>query len=1147
MGSLYRRSRSHAADGTLATTTGLPSALVVGGFRRGAKRVAHSLRAARAALAIGRLEWSPLDERWEGLRPTGLFDASWYRAAYPDVRAIDDLLRHYALVGWREGRDPNPMFSTSWYLTTYPDIAATGMNPLLHYFEDGAAEGRDPGPEFDTSWYLRSNADVRSSGLNPLAHYLSSGLAEGRRAQPLSARTAATSAVVVVLVSGEPTTPGHRYRVTSVADAVRRTGGEATVLTIPEAAGARHALLAEADVVVLWRAAWCEEVERIVLSARRSGASVVFDVDDVMVDPSLAVNAVIDGIRSQGLTEDEAGEWFGQIARTASEADACTATTSEIAVALRRLGKPVHVLPNGFDDETLMAARLARRVRTASVQDGRCRLGYAAGSLTHQRDFAVMAEPLADVLRTHPDALLVLFKGALDLDEFPAFDDLRDQIEWRPIVPLDDLPSEIARFDINLAPLEVGNPFCEGKSALKFFEAALVDVPTVASPTEPYRAVMIHGHNGFLADDAGAWRAAVGRLVEDAALRTSIGRAARRSVLWPLGPERRAQMVRSVLDQVLRGDGGPDAFELELIRSARDVPEPELAPVDVLFEHDRVVSSPITVVVPLHDYSDVVVSALESVRDQTLTDLDLVVVDDQSTDGSDEVVLRWLSANATRFNRAVMLRHRHNAGVAVARNAGFDAAETPYVLPLDADNVLLPRCCEVLLDTLESSSAAFAYPRIRHFGSGTELFAAGDVRGYLPYAPQLLVRSNYIDAMALVRKGAWAGAGGYRPGTGWEDYDLWCRFAEIGLAGIHVDEELAQYRVHETSMLHTVTHQGAILDATRNQIEHDHPWLALDGPSGESSSTVATTIEIPRPRDVPHHLARRKESAAPPPSTGSRLSERSRELLALLRCPETGEPLEEDAHGGLRSVPSGRRWPIVDGLPCFLPDADQVAMFSPEHRGNPLPARARALAASCDGPVLHLSGGGTVVGSPRAVEFDAARFGATDVLGDAHHLPFGDAQFDVVIVMNAFEHYREPPRVVQEIDRVLRPDGLVFVHTAFLQPVHEAPRHYFNSTRYGVEQWFAPFETVDLRVSDNFHPGYTFAWLASEAEVVVGEDHSADAVELLRGATIGRFADLWRDPEKRADDPYWTMLEQLREASRERLAAGFEYLGRKHS
>ena len=91
-------------------------------------------------------------------------------------------------------------------------------------------------------------------------------------------------------------------------------------------------------------------------------------------------------------------------------------------------------------------------------------------------------------------------------------------------------PSEIARFDINLAPLEVGNPFVEAKSELKFFEAAICDVPTIASPSGPHKRAIQHGENGLLASTADEWARALAQLVADEQLRKRIGREAHRRV-----------------------------------------------------------------------------------------------------------------------------------------------------------------------------------------------------------------------------------------------------------------------------------------------------------------------------------------------------------------------------------------------------------------------------------------------------------------------------------------------------------------------------------------------------------------------------------------------------------------------------------------
>ena len=93
-------------------------------------------------------------------------------------------------------------------------------------------------------------------------------------------------------------------------------------------------------------------------------------------------------------------------------------------------------------------------------------------------------------------------------------------------MPLAELPNELARFDINLAPLEVGNQFCEAKSELKFFEAALVEVCTIASPTGPQRRAIRDKATGRLADTAREWYDAMLELIDDPAQRRRLAHAA---------------------------------------------------------------------------------------------------------------------------------------------------------------------------------------------------------------------------------------------------------------------------------------------------------------------------------------------------------------------------------------------------------------------------------------------------------------------------------------------------------------------------------------------------------------------------------------------------------------------------------------------
>jgi SAM-dependent methyltransferase len=263
----------------------------------------------------------------------------------------------------------------------------------------------------------------------------------------------------------------------------------------------------------------------------------------------------------------------------------------------------------------------------------------------------------------------------------------------------------------------------------------------------------------------------------------------------------------------------------------------------------------------------------------------------------------------------------------------------------------------------------------------------------------------------------------------------------------------------------------------------------------------------------------------------------------MLRCPQTGQALVRDGDS-LRTADGALTWPLLAGRPVLRAGAEPPQVMDPAHISHGLPGRALALIHKAAGPVLHLSAGGTPQAFDNVVELEFAVFRHTDVVADAHALPFADESFEAVLSMNAFEHYHDPARVAGEVLRVLKPGGQILVHTAFLQPLHEAPHHFYNATRHGVAHWFAAFETVDLSVSDNFNPMNALAWIAAEAEQILAEGVGEAAAERFAAMTLGELAALWRSPQRREDEVWRSFLAAPQDALA-RIAAGFEFLGRK--
>jgi glycosyltransferase involved in cell wall biosynthesis len=224
--------------------------------------------------------------------------------------------------------------------------------------------------------------------------------------------------------------------------------------------------------------------------------------------------------------------------------------------------------------------------------------------------------------------------------------------------------------------------------------------------------------------------------------------------------------------------------------------------IEILLEHQNDEVGPIvTVAISLYNYKDYIISCLESVKAQTILLVDLIVVDDCSNDGSSQLVYKWLMENGERFSRYYLLRHRKNLGLPSARNSAFFKSKTEYVFVLDADNMLYPMCLERLISALDHCDASFAYCYLEKFG---ELYGLQNTKAWNPASFQY---GNAIDAMVLLRKSIWQRVGGYSTTQvlGWEDFELWFKVAKVGGWGVLVPEILARYRVHYTSMLHTVT------------------------------------------------------------------------------------------------------------------------------------------------------------------------------------------------------------------------------------------------------------------------------------------------------------------------------------------------------
>jgi SAM-dependent methyltransferase len=218
---------------------------------------------------------------------------------------------------------------------------------------------------------------------------------------------------------------------------------------------------------------------------------------------------------------------------------------------------------------------------------------------------------------------------------------------------------------------------------------------------------------------------------------------------------------------------------------------------------------------------------------------------------------------------------------------------------------------------------------------------------------------------------------------------------------------------------------------------------------------------------------------------------------------------------------------------------------SPEHKSNPLGAEYEMILREGKKFVLNIGASATTTRYPNCIEFERKIFRHTDVVGDAHCLPFRNGIFDCVFAFNVFEHLENPRRAAAEILRVLKRGGSLVVHTAFLEPLHEAPFHFYNATEHGVRSWFKYFGVEKCHVSRNFTVSFMLAFLLSQVPESVGASCGKEARETVGQSTLRDWADFWSDRSK--VPAVFQELQNLPNEFQSGISAGFDLVARKPS
>jgi glycosyltransferase involved in cell wall biosynthesis/phage gp46-like protein len=267
----------------------------------------------------------------------------------------------------------------------------------------------------------------------------------------------------------------------------------------------------------------------------------------------------------------------------------------------------------------------------------------------------------------------------------------------------------------------------------------------------------------------------------------------------------------------------------------------------------------VSVIIPCFNYGHLVAEAIRSVVEQTLHDIEIIVVEG----GSDSVESRRgfmsLAEHAPARVRVLLQEKPHRAGA--NRNFGISHARGKYICCLDADDRLAPTYLEKALFLLEHYSYDVVSPALQFFGDRDDTYAPPIEQPTL----DALLEGNQVLTCAVFRRALWQQSGGFRdsdPATGHvhEDWLFWTRLAALGARFQNIREPLLFYRSHGQSL----STSAGVLDMPlqRHYIEKFNADV-LPAPGNQMPRTQA----VPGPSIAPlSNLVRLHEQFAHTPS-----------------------------------------------------------------------------------------------------------------------------------------------------------------------------------------------------------------------------------------------------------------------------------------
>lgn len=209
----------------------------------------------------------------------------------------------------------------------------------------------------------------------------------------------------------------------------------------------------------------------------------------------------------------------------------------------------------------------------------------------------------------------------------------------------------------------------------------------------------------------------------------------------------------------------------------------------------RYIEGRVSVIIPVYNLEKYIEQSIESALNQSYEDIEIVLVDDCSSDESPKIILNYVQ----KYAKIIYFRQLENFGAGVARNKCLEMATGQYVAFLDGDDIWLPKKTEKQIKLMKEYNCPFSYTAIEMIDeSGKIIKGKRDVKEACDY--KFLLHNTMIPTSSVIIDRNIIGDFRMSFRRGGQDYATWLKLMRNGVVARGINEALVKYRLNNNSL-----------------------------------------------------------------------------------------------------------------------------------------------------------------------------------------------------------------------------------------------------------------------------------------------------------------------------------------------------------